>query len=162
MAITPYRTSPDIFRPFFEDIFGSNGEGARSGSLMRAPSSDVVETENSIRVVVEMPGIRPENLNVDIENNVLSIRGEKQEDRQEGDEKSTWHLTERRYGQFSRSFVLPRDVDADAIQARFDNGILTVTIPKSARARRRRIHVSADSPDQQVQTGAQNAQAGVR
>jgi HSP20 family protein len=141
MAIAPYRPSTDILRPFFEDFFGPVTDGGRLGGLLRAPAADVVETENEIRVVAEMPGIDAGDLNVDIENNVLTISGEKQERRTEGDENSTWHLTERRYGQFSRSFVLPRDVDAESIRADFDKGVLTVTIPKSERARRRRIDV---------------------
>ena len=152
MAIAPYRTSTDIFRPLLEDFLGPVADNNRFGALMRAPAADVIETENDIRVIVEMPGIKPQDLNVDIENNVLSIRGEKHEERTEGDEGSTWHLTERRYGQFSRSFVLPRDVDADGIRAGFEHGVLTVTIPKSERAKRRRIEVSADSGQQNVQT----------
>ena len=152
MAIAPYRASTDIFRPFFEEFFGSAQDNARFGALMRAPAADVIETQNDIRVTVEMPGISPQDLSVDIENNVLSIRGEKQEERTEGDEDSTWHLTERRYGQFSRSFVLPRDVDPEGIRADFENGVLTVNIPKSERARRRRIEISADGGQRSVET----------
>jgi HSP20 family protein len=154
MAIAPYRTSTDLFRPLFEDIFGTPADGNRLRNLMRAPAADVVETENEIRVVTEMPGIRPEELNVDLENNVLTIRGEKHEERQEGDESSTWHLSERRYGQFSRSFVLPRDVDQENIQASFENGVLTVRIPKSERARRRKIDVRAQSGGQAIESGS--------
>jgi HSP20 family protein len=155
MAIAPYRTSTEMFRPLFEDFFGTMGDNGRLGGLMRAPAADVVETETDIRVAVEMPGINPRDIIVDIENNVLSITGEKHEARTEGDERSTWHLTERRYGQFSRSFVLPRDVDPDGIRASFENGILTVSIPKSERARRRRIEVAADRDRKQVETGNQ-------
>lgn len=152
MAIAPYRASTDLFRPIFEDIFGPSVEGNRLGNMMRAPLADVVETENEIRVVVEMPGIRPEELNVDVENNVLTISGEKHEERQEGDDRSTWHLSERRYGQFSRSFVLPRGVDAEGIRAAFENGILTVAVPKSEKARRRRIEVQQHNGQQNIET----------
>src|SRR5690606_29365368 len=127
-----------------DDLF-ANVDGGRLGGLMRAPLADVVETESEIKVIAEMPGLTPADIQIDIENNVLTIAGEKQEERRnEGDGKSTWHLTERRYGQFSRSFVLPRDVDQEGIQASFENGILTVIIPKSERARRRRIEVRGD------------------
>jgi HSP20 family protein len=143
MAIAPYRASTDLFRPFFDDLFAT-GDGGRMGNLMRAPLADVVETEADIKVIAEMPGLTPDDLQIDIENNVLTIAGEKQEERKDGDGKSTWHLTERRYGRFSRSFVLPRDVDQEGIQASFENGILTVMIPKSERARRRRIDVRSD------------------
>jgi HSP20 family protein len=153
MAISPYRASTDLFRPLFEDLFAAPaGDGGRLGSLMRAPLADVVESEADIRVTVELPGMSPDNIEIDIENNVLTISGEKQEQRQEGDEKHAWHLTERRYGHFSRSFVLPRDVDQEGINAAFENGILTVIVPKSERARRRRIEVKPDSERQNVQT----------
>jgi HSP20 family protein len=155
MAIAPYRSSTDFFRPLLEDFLGAPTEGNRLANLMRAPASDVIETENEIRVIVEMPGIRPEDLDVDIENNVLTIRGEKHEERQEGDDRSTWHLSERRYGSFSRSFVLPRDVDQEGISAGFENGILTVVVPKAERARRRRIEVRAEDGRQQVEAKTQ-------
>ncbi len=92
---------------------------------------------------------------------MLTISGEKQEERREGDENSTWHLSERRYGRFSRSFVLPRDVEQDRIQARFENGVLQVTIPKSERARRRRIEIRSGSgngqtPWVEAKTGREN------
>lgn len=152
MAISPYRASTDLFRPFFDEMFPSAGDGSRTSSLMRAPLADVLESESDIRVVAEMPGLTPADLQIDIENNVLTIAGEKQEERTESDRKATWHLAERRYGRFSRSFVLPRDVDQEGISANFENGILTVVIPKSERARRRRIDVRSDTGRQTVQT----------
>jgi HSP20 family protein len=154
MAISPYRASTDLFRPLLEDFLGPPSDGNRLRNLMRAPAADVVETEDEIRVIVEMPGVNPDAIQVDIENNLLSVSGEKQEEHTEGDERSTWHLTERRYGQFSRAFVLPRDVDADGIHANFENGILSVTIPKSERARRRRIDVKSSTSQQQVEAGS--------
>lgn len=154
MAIAPYRTSTDIFRPFFDDLF-ANADPGRMGGLMRAPLADVVETETEIKVIAEMPGLTPSDLQLDIENNVLTIAGEKQEERRsDSDGKSKWHLTERRYGQFSRSFVLPRDVDQEGIQASFENGILTVVIPKSERARRRRIEVKGDRGPTEVRSSS--------
>ena len=139
MAVTQYRPSTDLFS-LFDQMFGPTGS-ARQGGLLRAPEADVVETENQIRGTLEMPGMRSEDISLDLENNVLTISGQKREERTEGDEKHTWHLAERRYGQFSRSFVLPRDVDSESIQANFENGVLTVSIPKSEKARRRRIEI---------------------
>ncbi|HEX8393435.1 MAG TPA: Hsp20/alpha crystallin family protein [Longimicrobium sp.] len=132
----PTRNS-DPFDQLFTSVFNRNGNAA---SLMRAPETDVVETEREIRVVTEMPGLKRENIEIDVENNVLTIRGEKREERTEG-EQGKWHLAERRYGTFARSFVLPRDVDAEAIQAQFEDGVLTVSVPKSEKARRRRIEI---------------------
>ncbi len=125
------------------DALFTNFMGGRQGNgapLMRAPETDVVETEREIRVVSEMPGLKRNDIEIDVENNVLTIRGEKREERTEG-EKGRFHLAERRYGTFTRSFVLPRDVDPEQIQADFQDGVLTIAIPKSERVRRRRIQV---------------------
>lgn len=145
MAITQYRPTSDIFAPFFEDFLGRPGNSGRMANLLRAPEADVLETEKEIQVHLEMPGMKGSEIDIGLENNILTISGEKRQERSEGDERNTWHLTERRYGQFSRSFVLPRDVDADAIQAKFEDGVLRVVIPKSEKARRRRIDVSSGS-----------------
>ena len=161
MALYPTTRYAEPFDQLFDTFFGNAGRTAQGNTLMRAPETDVIETEREIRVVTEMPGLKRENIDIDVENNVLTIRGEKPEERTEG-EQGRWHLAERRYGTFTRSFVLPRDVDADNIQAGFQDGVLTIRIPKSERARRRRIEVSGQ-PGQQLGTdgGAQqNAEQG--
>jgi HSP20 family protein len=153
MALYPSTRYAQPFDQLFDTVFGGNGgNGGRSNggsSLMRAPETDVMETEKEIRVVTEMPGLKREHIEIDVENNVLTIRGEKREERTEG-EQGRWHLAERRYGTFSRSFVLPRDVDSDNIQASFQDGVLTVTVPKSEKARRRRIEIGAMAGQQQL------------
>lgn len=157
MAITPttYNRLAGDPLAMFDQIFGNAGTPRSAASLMRAPETDVVETEREIRVQVEMPGLKRDNIEVDVENNVLTIRGEKREERTEGQE-GRYHLAERRWGTFARSFVLPRDVDADNIQASFEDGVLTVRIPKSEKARRRKIDVGGTADAQQVGTGAQS------
>lgn len=150
MAIYPTRYS-DAFDQLLNGAFGNGGRANGSSSLMRAPETDVVETEKEIRVIVEMPGLKRDHIEIDVENNVLTIRGEKREERTEG-EQGRWHLAERRYGTFSRSFVLPRDVDAENIQAGFADGVLTVTVPKSEKARRRRIEIGSIAGQQQLET----------
>lgn len=157
MAIYPTRYS-NPFDQIFNDVFGTTGGRTNgAGSLMRAPETDVVETEREIRVVTEMPGLKRENIELDVENNVLTIRGEKREERTEG-EQGRWHLAERRYGTFTRSFVLPRDVDAENIQASFQDGVLTVSVPKSEKARRRRIEIGG--MDGQAQLGGNQQAVG--
>ena len=153
MAITPtYNRLAGDPLAMFDQIFGNVGTPRSAASLMRAPETDVVETEREIRVITEMPGLKRDNIEVDVENNVLTIRGEKREERTEG-EGGKYHLAERRYGTFARSFVLPRDVDAERIEAGFDQGVLTVVIPTSERARRRRIEVGASEGSPQVSQG---------
>lgn len=138
--MTPYR-SRDLFSSLVDELFG-DFPLARSGALwLRAPAADVVERENEIEVTLELPGVRPEDVDVSLEGNVLTVSGEKKEERTEGDERSTWHLSERRYGRFTRSFVLPRDVEADKIEAHYEHGLLRIRIPKAERARRRRIEI---------------------
>ena len=162
MAITPYRASSDPFDRLFDALTGSipGASGRGGGALMRSPATDVVETEREIRVHTEMPGLKRENIEIDVENNVLTIRGEKSEERTEGEE-GKYHLAERRYGTFARSFVLPRDVDSENIEASFDSGVLTVTIPKSEQARRRRIEVRGSAGGrQEVGGGSQAAEPG--
>jgi HSP20 family protein len=156
MAITPTTNRWTQADPFglLDQVFGNTG-ARTGGNLMRAPETDVVETEREIRVHVEMPGLKRDNIEVDVENNVLTIRGEKREERTEGQD-GRYHLAERRYGTFARSFVLPRDVDADGIQAAFEDGVLTVRIPKSERARRRKIDVGGTDNAQQVGGGEQS------
>ena len=150
MAITQYRPASDLFAPFLDE-FMNRPVGGRVSNLMRAPEADVLETEKEIRVHLEMPGMRGEEIEIGLENNILTISGEKSQERVESDEKNTWHLTERRYGKFSRSFVLPRDVESEAIEASFEDGVLKVVIPKSERARRRRIDVRTAAETRQTE-----------
>lgn len=136
MAITRYQPSTDFLRPFFDDMMAP-----LSRLNMRVPDTDVIERENEVRVVCELPGMSPEDINLELENNVLTISGEKRETQEQGEDEGSYHLTERRWGRFTRSFVLPREVEQEKIDASYENGILTVTIPKSESARRRRIEI---------------------
>lgn len=139
MAVTQYHPTSDVFGPLVEEFFRPAG----GRGMLRAPEADVIETMNEIHVFLDAPGLAPDEIEISMENNVLTVSGERKPS-WSGDEdgaRLTWHLAERRYGKFSRSFVLPRDVDQERIAARFENGVLAVTIPKSERARRRRIEV---------------------
>jgi HSP20 family protein len=118
----------------FEDAFGS-----REGGVW-APAVDIRETDREIALTVELPGIKPDNVDVSVDNGVLSIRGEKREERTEGEE-GRYHLLERRRGAFFRSFVLPQGVDEEQIDANFEHGLLTVRIPKAALPQPRRIQI---------------------
>lgn len=154
MAIAPYRPTTELFRTIFDDVPGLNpGWGGRMAGmdLLRAPHADVMETKDDIRVTLELPGLRPEDLDVNLEDNVLTISGEKKEERDEEGQENRWHLSERRYGRFSRSFVLPKEVEQDRIQASFENGVLHVTIPKSERVKPRRIQIQHGNGRQQIE-----------
>ena len=106
------------------------------------PAVNVEEAADELLLTAELPGMREEDVNVDIENNILTIRGEKREAREEGDEGHRYHVWERRYGSFQRAFPLPSSIQADAIRAEFDRGVLTVRMPKSPEAKGRTIEIS--------------------
>ena len=107
------------------------------------PAVNVEESADELLLTAELPGMREEDVNVDIENNILTIRGEKREAHEEAGEGGRYHVSERRYGSFHRRFTLPRSVEADAAQAEFESGILTVRLPKAAEAKSRTIEIAA-------------------
>jgi len=96
------------------------------------PSVDIVEKEKVYEVTAELPGMDEKNIDVKLANGMLSITGEKKEEHEE--KKKDYHLSERRYGSFQRSFRVPDGVDAEKISAEFKKGVLTVTLPKTAEA----------------------------
>jgi HSP20 family protein len=121
------------------------GQGAAQGMTVWAPAVDVRETNDEIQVSAELPGLSPQDVNVTVENGVLTISGEKKQEVQEGKEDSNYYLYERRYGRFERSFSLPRTVNADKVKAQFENGVLTIGLPKAEAAKPRRVQVESNS-----------------
>ena len=103
------------------------------------PPCDVFEDKEAVKIVAEVPGVKPEDVKLSIENNLLTIRGEKKQHAEEQSERV--HRYERSYGSFERTFALPTTVDPDRIAATYSHGILTVTLPKADRARPREIPV---------------------
>jgi HSP20 family protein len=127
-----------------DEAFGGLPFPEQGGNILTAswiPATDVSEDKDSIRISMELPGINPEDVRISLENNVLTIRGEKKQEAEENNERV--HRIERIYGTFERTFVLPNTVDPDRIEAGFESGLLNVTIPKSERARPREIRVNA-------------------
>ena len=103
------------------------------------PPVDVTEDNEQVRVLAELPGVKPEDVKIQLENNVLTIRGEKNQEQHS--EQSRVQRFERSYGLFERSFAVPSTVDADRISATYENGVLTVSLPKAERAKPRAIEV---------------------
>ncbi|HEV2290855.1 MAG TPA: Hsp20/alpha crystallin family protein [Gemmatimonadales bacterium] len=103
------------------------------------PAVDVFESKDELRIVAELPGVKPEDVKLSVENAMLSIRGEKKQVAEESAE--AVHRYERSYGSFLRSFRIPSTVDAERIQARYEHGVLTVTLPKAEKAKAREIAV---------------------
>ena len=120
------------------------GQGGAQGMTVWAPAVDVRETNDEIQVTAELPGLAPEDVSVTVENGVLTISGEKKQEVQEGKEDSNYYLYERRYGRFERSFSLPRTVNAEQVKARFDNGVLTIALPKAETAKPKKVQIEAN------------------
>jgi HSP20 family protein len=96
---------------------------------------DVVEKEKEYQITAELPGLDEKDIEVNVADDVLSIRGEKNEEREE--KAKNYHLSERRYGSFQRTFQLPAGIDAEKIAASFQKGVLTVTVPKTPEAQKK-------------------------
>ncbi len=127
-------------------------EGGSALTSAWLPPVDVFEDKDSVKIVAEIPGVEFDDLQVSIENNVLTLRGEKQQTREETADRV--HRYERTYGIFERSFVLPATVDPERIEASLDNGVLTISVPKVEKARPRQIEVRGGSQRSSGQLGS--------
>jgi HSP20 family protein len=164
MSITRYdpfrdlRSLQDEVNRLFSTSLGRgfDDEGLARGAWM--PSVDIFENKDSIVLEAELPGMNREDFELTIENNTLTLRGERRfEKRNEGD---NYHRVERSYGSFTRSFTLPQGIDEDQIAADFNNGVLTVRIPKAALPQPRRIQVGGGTGAQQQVTGGATPSKG--
>lgn len=106
------------------------------------PAVDIYEDEKAIYVKAEIAGIKPEDIKINVENNVLTLEGERKLERKE--EKEGYHRVERSYGSFRRSFYLPETVSSEEIDANYKDGVLTLTMPKVPEAKPREIKVTAN------------------
>jgi HSP20 family protein len=162
MAVSRYREPAGFFglqrlnRILDEAFAGSSfpEQGNVITSTLFAPT-DVSEDSGALQISMELPGVQPDDVRLSLENNILTIRGEKHQEVDENNERV--HRFERVYGVFERTFALPNTVDPDKIEARVENGVLWVRIPKAERARPREIRVNTSgSGSSQVRSGAQS------
>jgi len=124
-----------IIEPFARFAFGD--EDLVGGSW--AAPVDVAESQEQIIVRAEVPGMKQEDIEIEFENGLLTIRGERALQKEEN---LTWHRVERTYGKFSRSFTLPRTVDPEKIAASYRDGILEITVPKKEEAKPKQIRIN--------------------
>jgi len=120
------RRTPSLFRGMEPAWWPTRRHGAP------APATDIVENEKEITLTAELPGMKEDDVEVVLRDDILTVKGEKKSERKE--EKENYYLSERHYGSFERSFRLPETADADKIKADFSDGVLTVTVPKKAEA----------------------------
>lgn len=118
----------EMDRAFQETLRGFGGRLPALGEALLRPSVDISERKKAYVVRVELPGAEKGDIAIEVEGDAVRVRGEKRQEREENDEH--FHCVERRFGAFERLLALPADADADAIEAKFRNGVLSLTIPK--------------------------------
>ena len=123
--VDPFFGYDDMDRFFNTSLARTGGTGENA---LWKPSVDVKETDKEYLIHAELPGVKKEDINIDLEKNLLTISGERKQEKKEDNEK--YHRVERSYGKFSRSMSVPEGVTPDQIKAKFDNGVLEVSFPK--------------------------------
>lgn len=141
MTTDPFRHFQERFNRLFEEPFGAQATfGEEPWSLATwTPACDIYETDGEIVIKAELPEIKKEDVHVTLENNVLTIRGERK--LEEKTEKDNYRRVERRYGEFIRSFTLPTFVDPNKINAEFKDGMLRVTLAKREEAKPKQVEI---------------------
>lgn len=134
-----------LFEPFGTRLVAQPDEWA---STTWAPPVDIEESNDTLFVRAEVPGVKPEDIDIRFENGVLTIRGERKFENATNDR--NFHRVERAYGSFVRSFTLPSSVDADHASARYENGILELAMPKRDEAKPRRIEIKSSETPKQI------------
>src|SRR5271167_2574151 len=122
----------------FEEQYSGREESLTAGAFV--PAVDIYEDEHSIQLKLEVPGIEEKDLDIKVENNTLTVSGERKLEVEEKEE--NFHRVERRYGSFTRSFTLPSTVSTDDIQADYDHGVLKIRLAKRAEAKPKQIKVT--------------------
>jgi HSP20 family protein len=142
-----------LFSTNLTRAFGDEGIGRGAW----APSVDIYENKDQIVLEAELPGMKQEDFDLTIENNVITVRGERRFEKV--DDKDNYHRVERSYGSFTRSFTLPQTVSADEAKAEYINGVLRVTLPKREEAKSRRIEITGSSAGapKTIETQAESA-----
>ncbi len=125
------------FARFFESFLN---EGEEVSNRTWVPPVDIQETEDGYRLQAELPGLTRDDINITLENNVLRLSGERKFERDA--KKENFQRIERTYGAFSRAFALPQQVNSAGVQASFENGVLTINVPKAEQAKPRKIEIS--------------------
>ncbi|HEX9940597.1 MAG TPA: Hsp20/alpha crystallin family protein [Thermoanaerobaculia bacterium] len=123
-----------LFDTFFNDL-----QGEEVGNRGWVPPVDIQETADGYKLEAELPGLTKEDINITLENNVLRLSGERKFEKDV--KKENYHRVERTYGAFSRAFALPQQVNPEGVCAAFENGILTITVPKAEQAKPRKIAI---------------------
>jgi HSP20 family protein len=137
----PFRELQDrMNRLFTESYRGPAGEEDWALGGTWAPAVDIYEQDNNIVIKAELPGVDPKDVDIRLDNNILTIKGERKLDNEV--KKENYHRVERAYGVFTRSFTLPSGVDPNGIKAEYKDGVLRLTLPKREEAKPKQIQIS--------------------
>jgi HSP20 family protein len=136
---SPFRdlALPTRFGKLIDELFAENGGATFEGGI--SPAIDVSEDDKQYVITAELPGVKKDDVSVELHEGVLTVQGEKKSEREEKKERRRW--VERSYGSFTRSLTLPGDALADRVDAAFADGVLTVTIPKAEAAKPRTVAI---------------------
>ena len=140
----PYRefaTLQDRLNRLFQSSFGESQDSLTTSSF--SPAVDVYEDEHAVNLKIEVPGIEEKDLDIRVENNTLTVHGERKFEKEEKEE--NFRRVERQYGGFTRSFTLPQTVDSENVSANYDKGVLKISLPKKAEAKPKQIKVNVGS-----------------
>ncbi len=141
----PFRGASSL-QSHLNRLFNENqGHNSDEASLTTwAPPVDIHETEHELVLKADIPGVKPEELDIRVENNILTIRGERKFEKQVNE--NNYLRVERSYGSFARSFSLANTVNTEAIKAEYKNGVLTLSVPKREEAKPKQIKVNVEGP----------------
>ncbi len=134
-----------INRAFRESYTGANHDDSLTTSSF-SPAVDVYEDEHQVTLKIEVPGIDEKDIDVRVENNTLTVHGERKIEQEEKEE--NYRRVERQYGSFTRTFTLPQTVDSEKVSANYDKGVLKIALPKKAEAKPKQIKVNIGSEKQ--------------
>ncbi len=137
-----FSTLQDRMNRLFRDSFGPEGQEALTTTSF-APAVDVYEDEHNVTLKIEVPGIDEKDIDVRIENNTLTVHGDRKYEKDEKEE--NYRRIERQYGSFIRSFTLPTTVDHEKVSANYEKGVLKITLAKKAEAKPKQIKVNVGS-----------------
>jgi HSP20 family protein len=143
----PYReftTLQDRLNRLFRDSFGDSQDSLTTSRF--SPAVDVYEDEHNVTLKLEVPGVDEKDLDIRVENNTLTVHGERKFEKEEKEE--NFRRVERQYGSFTRSFTLPQTVDSEKVSAHYDKGVLKISLPKKAEAKPKQIKVNVASSNQ--------------
>ena len=148
ISLTTWNPLQDIFSTrrqpdrIFNNFFGNQSYARSATDTTWSPPVDVVDADDHVEFHAEMPGLSDDDVKVSVTENVLTIKGEKKTESE--DKNAGYRLSERSYGRFQRSFTLPRNLVTEKIDAKFKNGVLSISVPKVKREAAKEIPIKAE------------------